>query len=65
MKKSRIAWSLAATTMGVTGVGALTGDLSIGLASLVLGAITLASALGIRRQAMMGKLDAEVMYALR
>jgi hypothetical protein len=63
--KKKIAWIMAATTLGVTGVGAVTGYMPAAFASVAIGAVALAAALGVRRQAKMATMDAEVMYAMR
>ena len=63
--KKKIAWVMAATTVGVAGIGAVTGFMPAAFASVALGAMAVGAALGVRRHAKMAKLDAEVMYAMR
>jgi hypothetical protein len=60
-----IGLSMGVAALGVTGAGVVSGEMALAVASVVLGVGALWSALRVRKQVMMGKIDINTLYTLR
>jgi len=60
-----IGLSMGVAALGVTGAGVVSGEMALAVASVILGVGALWSALRVRKQVMMGKIDIKTLYTLR